>query len=126
MRGRGAAAAGPGVQGIVPGSMGAPGFVVPGKGNQAALNSCSHGAGRLMSRTAAINELDEREVLAFLRERGVELISGGLDEAPMAYKDIHAVMAAQSDLVDVLARFEPRLVKMSPAERRGRRKKKKG
>lgn len=123
---KGATPAGPGVQGIVPGSMGAPGFVVQGKGNQAALNSCSHGAGRLMSRTAAINELDEREVLAFLRERGVELISGGLDEAPMAYKDIHAVMAAQSDLVDVLARFEPRLVKMAPAERRGRRKKKKG
>ena len=67
-----------------------------------------------MSRAAAFKTLNRDEVDAYLQERGVELISGGLDEAPMAYKDIHAVMAAQNDLVDILARFEPRLVKMAP------------
>ena len=125
---KGATPAGKGVLGVVPGSMGSPGFVVQGKGNADALNSCSHGAGRLMSRTAAFNTLDRGEVRAFLQEAGVHLISGGLDEAPMAYKDIHTVMAAQSDLVDIVARFEPRLVKMAPDEgwafkrKRGRRK----
>lgn len=118
---KGATPAGRGVQGIVPGSMGAPGFVVQGKGNAMALSSCSHGAGRLLSRTAAIKTLDRSEVLAYLAKRGVELISGGLDEAPAAYKDIHAVMAAQEELVEILARFEPRLVKMAADE--GQRKK---
>jgi len=113
---KGATPAGKGVQGIVPGSMGSPGFVVRGKGNEASLNSCSHGAGRLMSRAAAFKTLNREAVDAYLLERGVELISGGLDEAPMAYKDIHAVMAAQNDLVDILARFEPRLVKMAPGD----------
>ena len=125
---KGATPAGKGVLGVVPGSMGSPGFVVQGKGNADALNSCSHGAGRLMSRTAAFNTLDRDEVRAFLEEAGVHLISGGLDEAPAAYKNIHTVMAAQSDLVDIVARFEPRLVKMAPDEgwafkrKRGRRK----
>jgi tRNA-splicing ligase RtcB (3'-phosphate/5'-hydroxy nucleic acid ligase) len=50
-----------------------------------------------------------------LRARGVTLLSAGLDELPMAYKDIDEVMAAQQDLVEVLAKFEPRLVKMAPA-----------
>jgi tRNA-splicing ligase RtcB len=113
---KGATPAGLGVQGIVPGSMGTSGFVVQGKGNKASLNSCSHGAGRLMSRAAAFRELDKGAVRAYLEEHGVELLSGGLDEAPMAYKDIHAVMAAQSDLVDILARFEPCLVKMAPGD----------
>jgi tRNA-splicing ligase RtcB len=122
---KGATPAGAGVQGIVPGSMGAPGFVVQGKGNEAALSSCSHGAGRLMSRTEAFKTLDKNEVRAYLLECGVELLSGGLDEAPMAYKDIHAVMAAQDDLVDILARFEPRLVKMAPDENNRRFWKKK-
>ncbi|CAK7006656.1 MAG: hypothetical protein DELT_00265 [Desulfovibrio sp.] len=122
---KGATPAGAGVQGVVPGSMGAPGFVVQGKGNEAALNSCSHGAGRLMSRTAAFKTLNKDDVRAYLLERGVELLSGGLDEAPMAYKDIHAVMAAQSDLVDILARFEPRLVKMAPDDKKQRPWKKK-
>ena len=53
----------------------------------------------------------------FLRERGVTLLSAGLDEVPMAYKDIDEVMAAQRDLVEPLARFEPRLVKMAPERR---------
>jgi tRNA-splicing ligase RtcB len=50
----------------------------------------------------------------FLRERGVNLISAGLDEVPMVYKDIHQVMSAQNDLVDVMGQFDPKLVKMAP------------
>ena len=50
-----------------------------------------------------------------LRERNVTLLSAGLDEVPMAYKDIEEVMAAQSDLVEPLARFDPRIVKMAPS-----------
>lgn len=111
---KGATPAGQGVLGIVPGSMGSPGFVVRGKGNSASLASCSHGAGRLMSRSAAFKTLNRAAVEACLKEQGVHLLSGGLDEAPMVYKNIHDVMAAQSDLVDILARFEPRLVKMAP------------
>jgi hypothetical protein len=53
--------------------------------------------------------------LIFLPERGVTLLSAGLDEVPMAYKDIDEVMTAQSDLVEPLAKFEPRLVKMAPS-----------
>jgi tRNA-splicing ligase RtcB len=114
---KGATPAGKGVLGIVPGTMASSGFVIRGKGNEDALNSCSHGAGRLMSRNAALNNFDRDAVRRFLQNAGVHLISGGLDEAPMAYKDIHAVMAAQSDLVDILARFEPRLVKMAPDDK---------
>ena len=118
---KGATPAAEGVLGVVPGSMGAPGYVVKGKGEAASLNSCSHGAGRLMSRTAAYKAFSRTDVQKYLDERGVHLISGGIDEAPMAYKDIAEVMAAQSDLVDILAAFMPRLVKMAPEERRGRR-----
>lgn len=118
---KGATPAGRGVLGVVPGSMGAPGFVVRGRGEARSLSSCSHGAGRLMSRTAALKAFNHRQVADFLAERQVHLISGGLDEAPMAYKDIHEVMEAQKDLVDMVARFDPRLVKMAPPERRKRR-----
>jgi tRNA-splicing ligase RtcB len=112
---KGATPAGEGVLGIIPGSMGTPGYVVRGKGVAASLNSASHGAGRRMSRTKAKQLFSWDHVLEFLRERHVTLISAGLDEVPMAYKDIDAVMAAQSDLVEPLARFEPRLVKMAPS-----------
>lgn len=71
-----------------------------------------------MSRAAAQNTLDPAVFRRFLKDAGVQLLSGGLDEAPMAYKDIHEVMTAQSDLVEVLARFEPRLVKMAPGKAR--------
>ena len=69
----------------------------------------------LLSRTRAKQIFTWDEARAFLRDRGVTLISAGLDEVPMAYKDIDEVMAAQSDLVEPLARFEPRLVKMAPS-----------
>lgn len=111
---KGATPAGAGVLGIIPGSMATPGFVVRGKGNDASLHSASHGAGRVMSRTKAAQTFNWKEVNQYLRDRGVKLISAGLDEVPMVYKDIHAVMAAQADLVEVLGRFEPRLVKMAP------------
>jgi tRNA-splicing ligase RtcB len=112
---KGATPAGKGVLGIIPGSMGTPGYVVRGKGVPASLNSASHGAGRRMSRTKAKELFTWDDAQRFLRERGVTLLSAGLDEVPMAYKDIDKVMAAQSDLVETLAKFEPRLVKMAPA-----------
>ncbi len=111
---KGATPAGEGVLGIIPGSMASPGFVVRGKGKAESLNSASHGAGRVMSRTKASQTFNWKEVNAFLRARGVTLLSAGLDEVPMVYKDIHTVMAAQSDLVEVLGQFDPRLVKMAP------------
>ena len=111
---KGAAPAGQGVLGIIPGSMASPGFVVSGKGNPESLNSASHGAGRVMSRTQANKTFEWKKVNAFLREKDVTLISAGLDEVPMVYKNIHEVMAAQQDLVTILGQFDPKLVKMAP------------
>jgi tRNA-splicing ligase RtcB len=115
---KGATPAGAGVLGVIPGSMASPGFLVRGKGGAESLNSASHGAGRLMSRSKANQSLDWKEVKQRLRENQVHLISAGLDEAPMVYKNIDKVMAAQADLVEVLGRFDPRLVKMAPAGER--------
>ena len=111
---KGATPAGEGVLGIIPGSMATPGFVVEGKGNADSLNSASHGAGRVMSRTKAINKFRWKEAKDFLKKQNVTLISAGLDEVPMVYKDIHQVMDAQSDLVKVKGAFHPRIVKMAP------------
>ncbi len=115
---KGATPAGAGVPGIIPGSMAAPGFVVSGKGNPESLNSASHGAGRAMSRKAANQKFNWKEVNRFLKQQGVTLISAGLDEVPMAYKNIREVMSAQKDLVTVLGEFMPRLVKMAPSGER--------
>ncbi len=111
---KGATPAGVGVLGIIPGSMGTAGYVVRGRGFGPALGSASHGAGRRMSRTAAKEQFTWEQAKRFLDERGVVLLSGGLDEVPMAYKDIEEVMAAQQELVEPIARFEPKLVKMAP------------
>jgi tRNA-splicing ligase RtcB len=111
---KGATPAGSGVLGIIPGSMATPGYLVRGKGSAASLKSASHGAGRVMSRTKARATFEWEKVMPVLKERGVKLISAGLDEVPMVYKDINQVMAAQSDLVEVLGRFDPKLVKMAP------------
>ncbi len=111
---KGATPAGAGVLGIIPGSMASPGFVVRGRGQPESMNSAAHGAGRCMSRTQATKTLSWKDANRALHDAGVTLISAGLDEVPMVYKDIHAVMAAQADLVEVLARFDPRLVKMAP------------
>ena len=110
---KGATPAGRDVMGIIPGSMTAPGFLVRGKGESDAINSASHGAGRRMSRTQAIKQISRQEMKTFLNDHGVTLIGAGLDEAPMAYKDIHKVMGAQKELVDVLATFTPKMVRMA-------------
>lgn len=115
---KGATPAGEGVLGIIPGSMGAPGYVVRGRGVAASLDSASHGAGRRMSRTEAKKRFTWDDARRVLDARGVTLISAGLDEVPMAYKDIDQVMAAQRDLVEAIAKFEPKLVKMAPAGER--------
>ena len=111
---KGATPAGLGTLGIIPGSMATPGFVVRGRGNPDSLCSASHGAGRLMSRTQARNTFTWSATRKLLAERGVHLLSADIDEVPGVYKDIHQVMEAQHDLVEVLASFQPRIVKMAP------------
>jgi tRNA-splicing ligase RtcB len=66
-----------------------------------------------MSRTQAVKTISRKELKAVLEEHKVTLIGAGLDEAPMAYKDINMVMNAQQELVDVVARFRPRIVRMA-------------
>jgi tRNA-splicing ligase RtcB len=115
---KGATPAGAGVLGVIPGSMASPGFVVRGKGKEESLDSASHGAGRVMSRTKALQSFTWSAVKKLLEERGVTLLSAGLDEVPGVYKNIDEVMSAQTDLVHVLGRFDPKLVKMCPAGER--------
>ena len=99
---RGAISAQQGQLGIIPGSMGAKSYIVRGKGNPESFCSCSHGAGRRMSRTEAkrrFNRFDlakQTEGVVCRKDRGV------IDEIPGAYKDIDEVMANQSDLVEVV------------------------
>ncbi len=114
---KGATPAGKGVLGIIPGSMATPGFIVRGKGLVESINSASHGAGRTMSRTKAKQTILPGHVNKFLKEAGVELIGSGLDEAPMAYKDIHQVMNSQKELVEVLGSFMPKIVRMCGDEK---------
>lgn len=99
---KGAVSARAGELGIIPGSMGAKSFIVRGKGNADSFHSCSHGAGRVLSRTAARQQItlsQHREATAHVECRKD---AGVIDESPAAYKDIDAVMSAQSDLVDVV------------------------
>ncbi|NIM00616.1 MAG: RtcB family protein [Acidobacteria bacterium] len=111
---KGATPAGVGVLGIIPGSMATSTYIVRGKGNDESMHSAAHGAGRVMSRTQAKKTLHWRDANEQLAAKGVKLLSAGLDEVPAVYKDIDEVMAAQSDLVEPLARFQPRIVKMAP------------
>jgi tRNA-splicing ligase RtcB len=113
---KGATPAGSGVLGIIPGSMAAPGYLVRGKGKAESLNSAAHGAGRAMSRKKAKEKYRWASVREELKHKRIKLISAGLDEVPGAYKPIEEVMAAQIDLVEVVAKFQPRLVKMAKAE----------
>jgi tRNA-splicing ligase RtcB len=110
---KGATPAGAGVLGVIPGSMGDAGYLVRGRGVSASLESASHGAGRLMSRKAALNSISRASRDEYLRERGVTLLGGGMDESPQAYKPIDSVIAAQHDLVDVIGKFMPRIVRMA-------------
>lgn len=99
---KGAVSAREGELGIIPGSMGARSFIVRGKGNAESFHSCSHGAGRVMSRTAARAQItlkQHREATAHVECRKD---AGVIDESPAAYKDIDAVMAAQHELVDIV------------------------
>lgn len=109
---KGATPAEAGQLGLIPGSMADPGYLVRGRGNAEALASASHGAGRQLGRKAAERSLAKKDVQKYLQERGVTLIGGGIDEAPQAYKRIEEVIARQSDLVDVLGEFRPRVVRM--------------
>jgi tRNA-splicing ligase RtcB len=120
---KGATPAGKNMLGIIPGSMTAAGFIVKGKGEQASVNSASHGAGRKMSRTAAIKSISHEALKDELKKNGVKLIGGGLDEAPFAYKDIEMVMRSQRSLVDIVGRFLPKIVKMDGAKHKSWRKK---
>jgi tRNA-splicing ligase RtcB (3'-phosphate/5'-hydroxy nucleic acid ligase) len=109
---KGATPAGIGDVGIIPGNMVSPAFVVSGKGNNDSLNSASHGAGRLLSRRKAKAELSMETLKIILKKHKVELIGGAPDESPNAYKDIHQVMEAQKELVNILALFYPKIVRM--------------
>ena len=99
---KGAISARDGELGIIPGSMGAKSFIVRGKGNVDSFCSCSHGAGRKMSRTAARNAFSKEDLIA--QTKGVECRKDKavIDEIPAAYKDIEQVMENQSDLVEVV------------------------
>ncbi len=99
---KGAVSAKPGELGIIPGSMGAKSYIVRGKGNPESFMSCSHGAGRKMSRTKAKKLFTVADQIA--ATEGVECRKDAdvIDEIPMAYKDIDAVMEAQKDLVEVV------------------------
>ena len=114
---KGATPAGKGVLGIIPGTMADPGYVVIGKANNHALNSASHGSGRLMNRSTAKNNITPEQLTTYLKSRGVHLIGGGLDEAPQAYKPINSVMEAQKDLVDIIGKFQPKIVRMAAEHR---------
>jgi tRNA-splicing ligase RtcB len=113
---KGATPAEKNVLGIIPGSMTAPGFIVSGKGEPASLNSASHGAGRQLSRTKAKQSITNSALKKMLKSEGIELIGGGLDEAPIAYKDIHQVMKSQKQLVNVEGTFFPKIVRMDRAK----------
>jgi len=119
---KGAIPASRGKMGIIPGSMADPSFVIKGLGNENAINSAAHGAGRAMSRTAAMKLFTFKDLQGILQKKQITLISAGLDEIPMAYKNIHQVMDQQKDLVETMAIFEPRLVKMAgPQKKRKKR-----
>jgi tRNA-splicing ligase RtcB (3'-phosphate/5'-hydroxy nucleic acid ligase) len=122
---KGATPAGPGVMGVIPGSMGDPGYVVRGKGDERALNSASHGAGRVMSRSAAFKSIPEERWKNYLAERGITLIGGSVDEAPMAYKEIETVVGLQDGLVELVGRFTPKIVRMDAGGKPWGKKKRK-
>jgi len=100
---KGAVSAQAGELGIIPGSMGAKSFIVRGKGNPESFCSCSHGAGRKMSRGAAKEHFSLEDHAQATAHVECRKDTGVIDETPGAYKDIDAVMAAQSDLVEIVS-----------------------
>ena len=109
---KGATPAAAGQLGLIPGSMADPAYLVRGRGVPDSLASASHGAGRQLGRKAAEKAIAKADWKAYLIERGVTLIGGGIDEAPQAYKRVEDVIAAQADLVEVLGQFQPQVVRM--------------
>ncbi|WP_177762172.1 RtcB family protein [Flavobacterium sp. I3-2] len=109
---KGATPAGEGVLGIIPGSMTANGFIVEGLGNDLSINSASHGAGRKLSRAKCKSTITKSFMNAQIKDAGIELIGGSVDEAPFAYKNIKTVMNLQTELVKVLGTFTPKIVRM--------------
>ena len=99
---KGAVRAAEGVMGIIPGSMGAKSFIVRGRGNKEAFDSCSHGAGRIMSRTEAKRRFTVADHVAATEGVACRKDESVIDETPAAYKPIEAVMAAQADLVEIV------------------------
>jgi tRNA-splicing ligase RtcB len=109
---KGATPAAAGALGVIPGTMADPAFVVRGKGNPESLCSAAHGAGRRMSRRKARDTYAWKPVQQDLERKGVRVLSAGADEVPGVYKDIHEVMRRQQDLVTIVGRFDPKIVKM--------------
>ncbi len=109
---KGATPANLGEIGIIPGSSGTPSYVVRGKGNADSINSASHGAGRPFSRTEAKRRHDAAFVNDWMTSAGITTFGLAPDETLMAYKDIDAVMAAQTDLVEIVATMTPKVVIM--------------
>jgi tRNA-splicing ligase RtcB len=109
---KGATPAALGELGIIPGSMATDGYIVRGKGEPSSLFSASHGAGRKMSRSKARNSYTGSALKKVLSREGVTLIGGGIDEAPVAYKDLDEVMKQQTDLVETIGKFTPKIVRM--------------
>lgn len=109
---KGSTPAGKNVLGIIPGSMTDPGFIVKGTGNPRSIASASHGAGRKHSRKETITRNTKSEMRKQLKQRKVTLIGGALDESPFAYKSLEQVMSFQTELVEPIGRFTPRIVRM--------------
>lgn len=107
---KGATRARKGEWGMIPGSQGTSSFLVKGKGEAQSFESCAHGAGRIMSRAQARKQLDVKEEVKALKQRGIlHAIRGrkDLDEAPGSYKDIDEVMNNQKDLVEIQIELQP-------------------
>jgi len=120
---KGATPAGLGVEGLIPGSNTTNTYIVRGKGNADTLCSSSHGAGRKMSRNEATETFTMEEFRANLKNAGVTLIGGSLDECSMAYKDIDEVMSYQKDSVEAIGAFRPWVVRMAEEDKKPWQKK---
>lgn len=99
--------------GIIPATMSEPGYIVSGKGNPSAIESASHGAGRKFSRKKAKESFTQSAIKKHLKHKGITLIGGGTDEAPMAYKKIEDVMKSQEENVRIEGTFQPLIVRMN-------------
>jgi tRNA-splicing ligase RtcB (3'-phosphate/5'-hydroxy nucleic acid ligase) len=102
---KGAVSARAGELGIIPGSMGAQSYIVKGLGNADSFCSCSHGAGRVMSRTEAKKRFSIADQIQATAHVECRKDANVIDEIPMAYKDIDAVMTAQNELVEIVHRL---------------------